>query len=112
MKPSSGVSEDEFSRFLWTLDLTGRDKLDRPAIGLVLLLLKDLFLGQLPLGGEVSVGRGAFRGATADVKLFEGGSSKTWAIESIDAADALRVVEGDPTELQSYVESLFEESVT
>ncbi len=42
----------------------GRDS----EIGLLLLLLKDLWTGDLPLGGESSVGRGRLHGKRADVK--------------------------------------------
>ena len=38
-------------------------------IGLLLLVLKDLWLGDLPLGGEASVGRGRLRGKTATLSL-------------------------------------------
>lgn len=36
-------------------------------IGLMLLLLKDLWVGDLPLGGEVSVGRGRLAGRVAQI---------------------------------------------
>ena len=38
-------------------------------IGLLLLMLKDLWTGDLTLGGESSVGRGRLRGVEADLKL-------------------------------------------
>lgn len=38
-------------------------------IGLLLLTLKDLWTRDLPLGGEVSVGRGRLQGLTATVKI-------------------------------------------
>jgi CRISPR/Cas system CSM-associated protein Csm3 (group 7 of RAMP superfamily) len=37
-------------------------------IGLLLLVLKDLWLGDLPLGGEASIGRGRLRGVSATVR--------------------------------------------
>ena len=40
-------------------------------IGLLLLVLKDLWTGDLPLGGESSVGRGRLRGLSANLKLGE-----------------------------------------
>lgn len=43
-------------------------RLDKPQdheIGLLLLVLKDLWTGDLPLGGESSVGRGRLRGVSA-----------------------------------------------
>ena len=44
--------------------------------GLVLLLLKDLLTGDLPVGGTSSVGRGVFRG-TATVKMKIDGKDHT-----------------------------------
>lgn len=38
-------------------------------IGLLLLVLKDLWLGDLPLGGEAAIGRGRLRGQTAKLRL-------------------------------------------
>jgi CRISPR/Cas system CSM-associated protein Csm3 (group 7 of RAMP superfamily) len=46
-------------------------------IGLLLLLLKDLWTGDLPLGGEASVGRGRLRGMEATLTVRE----KSWTIE-------------------------------
>ena len=40
-------------------------------IGLILLVLKDLWTGDLPLGGEQSVGRGRLRGRKATFTLYE-----------------------------------------
>ena len=47
-----------------TLDLTLRDPQDAE-LGLLLLLLKDLWTGDLPIGGESSVGRGRLNGLDA-----------------------------------------------
>lgn len=44
--------------------------------GLMLLVLKDLWTGDLPLGGESSVGRGRLRGKKATIE-YDG---KTWTI--------------------------------
>lgn len=46
-------------------------------IGLLLLLLKDLWTGDLPLGGESSVGRGRLKGKKATLTLAE----TVWQIE-------------------------------
>lgn len=40
-------------------------------IGLLLLLLKDLWTSDLPLGGEASIGRGRLRGVTAEIKISQ-----------------------------------------
>lgn len=42
-------------------------KPENAQIGLLLLLLKDLWTGDLPLGGEASVGRGRLRGLNAEL---------------------------------------------
>ncbi|MCC7493723.1 MAG: hypothetical protein IT204_15315 [Fimbriimonadaceae bacterium] len=45
----------------------------RPAeIGLLLQVLKDLWTGDLPLGGEVGVGRGRLQGSAAGLELHPG----------------------------------------
>ncbi len=49
-------------------------------IGLLLLLLKDLWTGDLPLGGESSVGRGRLRGVEAELTLNEPEKVTTWEI--------------------------------
>lgn len=60
-----------------TLDLTLRDP--RPAeIGLLLLLLKDLWTGDLPVGGESGVGRGRLKGCSALLTTQQG----TWKLTS------------------------------
>ncbi len=60
-------------------------------VGLLLLLLKDLWTGDLPLGGESSVGRGRLQGKSA--ALHYGG--KTWMLESVDGA--IRLAEPNET---------------
>ncbi|MFN5861655.1 MAG: RAMP superfamily CRISPR-associated protein, partial [Pseudanabaena sp.] len=45
-------------------------------IGLLLLLLKDLWTGDLPIGGESSIGRGRLQGIHADICYQE----KKWTI--------------------------------
>lgn len=50
-------------------------------VGLVLLLLKDLWTGDLPLGGEVSVGRGRLCGTSATVvRRRPGVAAQTWTV--------------------------------
>jgi CRISPR/Cas system CSM-associated protein Csm3 (group 7 of RAMP superfamily) len=51
-----------------SIDLSLRDP--KPSdIGLLLLLLKDLWTGDLPLGGESSIGRGRLQGVEASITL-------------------------------------------
>ncbi len=66
-------------------------------IGLLLLLLKDLWTGDLPLGGESSVGRGRLRGIRATLKL----AAQTWELEQVD--ERIEVRAGDKHALESYV---------
>lgn len=66
-------------------------------IGLLLLLLKDLWTGDLPLGGESSVGRGRLRGIQATLKLAD----QTWELEQVD--ERIEVRTGDKHTLESYV---------
>jgi CRISPR/Cas system CSM-associated protein Csm3 (group 7 of RAMP superfamily) len=65
-------------------------------IGLVLLLLKDLWTGDLPLGGEVGVGRGRLRGQQATL-TYDG---QIWQLGQED--DRL-VVQGDKSVLEDFV---------
>jgi CRISPR/Cas system CSM-associated protein Csm3 (group 7 of RAMP superfamily) len=74
-------------------------------IGLLLLLLKDLWTKDLPLGGEASVGRGRLKGRSASLTYQPGGQPQlTWKIESREN-DALWIA-GDKTTLESYVAAL------
>ena len=70
-------------------------------IGLVLLLLKDLWTGDLPLGGESSVGRGRLQGKRAEITF---GAHK-WTIEGGDALS----VTGDQQQLEGYVSAFTQE---
>ncbi len=65
--------------------------------GLLLLVLKDLWTGDLPLGGESSVGRGRLRGKFAKVIYGD----KMWTI-STDGGDGL-VIQGARHELERWV---------
>lgn len=59
------------------LDLTLRDPKDAE-LGLLLLLLKDLWTGDLPIGGESSVGRGRLKGIDAELKMGQ----ETWVFKA------------------------------
>lgn len=75
-------------------------------VGLLLLLLKDLWTGFLPVGGEASVGRGRFAGKEATLDW----NSRSWTIQQTD--DGLTVMVDDEsivdaqTELQTAVAAL------
>lgn len=65
-------------------------------IGLLLLVLKDLWTGDLPLGGESSVGRGRLRGLHAEI---QDGKQKKWTLAQQDD----KLIVSDPDELERYV---------
>jgi len=71
-------------------------------IGLLLLLLKDLWTGDLALGGESSVGRGRLRGKQATITYDD----KTWTLT--DQAGKMALGEGDRqlSELEGFVTAL------
>ncbi len=68
-------------------------------IGLLLLALKDLWTGDLPLGGERSVGRGRLRGRYAIISLA-GAEPASWELN--DEGGRLQVT-GDEKRLNDYV---------
>jgi CRISPR/Cas system CSM-associated protein Csm3 (group 7 of RAMP superfamily) len=70
-------------------------------IGLLLLVLKDLWTGDLPLGGESSVGRGRLHGQTAKL----GYNGKTWQINR--STNGL-TISGTKDDLEAYVKTLWE----
>lgn len=73
-------------------------------IGLLLLLLKDLWTGDLPLGGEISVGRGRLKGKCATLTRRQDGQEETWTITA--KGDALDVSEADRKPLEQFVTAL------
>lgn len=69
-------------------------------IGLLLLVLKDLWTGDLPVGGESSVGRGRLQGQSATLQHKD----QQWVLS---VAEKEFKIEGDKTELQKkYVSAL------
>ncbi|MBX0331376.1 hypothetical protein K2Z83_27370 [Oscillochloris sp. ZM17-4] len=77
-------------------------------IGLLLLLLKDLWTGDLALGGEASVGRGRLSGkqATLTLQTPELDEPQTWTIRDDDGR---LQVDGDQAALETYVTALSQE---
>ncbi|MGB8686086.1 MAG: RAMP superfamily CRISPR-associated protein [Microcoleus sp.] len=53
-------------------------------IGLLLLLLKDLWTSDLPVGGESSIGRGRLKGIKADLIRHHPQNPKQWQITQSD----------------------------
>lgn len=68
-------------------------------VGLLLLLLKDLWTGDLPLGGGSSVGRGRLRGEQATLTY----SGTSWTL--IQRDDGTLHVEGDKVRLEQFVQA-------
>jgi len=72
-------------------------------IGLLLLLLKDLWTGDLPLGGEAGIGRGRLRGLEA--RLFcknSGRVEREWLLRETTGNQL--IIEGElSNELEKYV---------
>jgi CRISPR/Cas system CSM-associated protein Csm3 (group 7 of RAMP superfamily) len=73
-------------------------------IGLLLLLLKDLWTGDLPLGGEISVGRGRLRGKSCSL-VYRNGQEQTWKLLA-NGTNGLKVEQGQPEGLENYVNKL------
>jgi CRISPR/Cas system CSM-associated protein Csm3 (group 7 of RAMP superfamily) len=57
---------------------------DDSEIGLLLLLLKDLWTSDLPVGGESSIGRGRLKGIKADLHWHHPDNPKQWEIREED----------------------------
>ena len=64
--------------------------------GLILLVLKDLWNGDLPIGGEKAIGRGLLNGIKADIISKEGNFKIIQERENIK-------IEGDKSKLDSYL---------
>ncbi|MCL6448963.1 MAG: hypothetical protein K6U04_12575 [Armatimonadetes bacterium] len=76
-------------------------------IGLLLLLLKDLWTGDLPVGGEAGIGRGRLRGFWAKAELVcHGAQNEKW--EFVQNGGKLSV-SGDVERLEAFVRALGEE---
>ncbi|WP_242044388.1 RAMP superfamily CRISPR-associated protein [Anabaena azotica] len=74
-------------------------------VGLLLLLLKDLWTGDLPVGGTSSIGRGRLQGKDATITLRREEKTETFTIEK--SSDNLVV--SDAKSLQEFVSALNEE---
>jgi len=70
-------------------------------VGLLLLVLKDLWTGDLPLGGESSVGRGRMSGICATLEY----DSQTWEFTQKGAQIEIK---GNASALESFVSALKE----
>ncbi len=72
-------------------------------VGLLLLLLKDLWTGDLALGGESSIGRGRLKGKRATLTY----NGACWTLTRRD--DDTIHVEGDRDRLEQFVQAFVEE---
>lgn len=69
--------------------------------GLALFLLKDLWMGQVALGGDKSIGRGYLTGRCADIRFQKDGKRQQWRLE-----EKGQVTSGDPAVLEAYAAAL------
>lgn len=78
----------------------------RREVGLLLLLLKDLWTGDLPVGGENSVGRGRLRGIAAKLHWKDHALdlNETWTLSR--AEDGLKIPEEAREPLENAVSAL------
>ncbi len=87
-------------------------KPEKAEIGLLLLLLKDLWTGDLPIGGESSVGRGRLRGVSATLRRSQPDRQTQWTIEEVNGElDVKRDgrADGADQSLQEFVTALSDE---
>jgi CRISPR/Cas system CSM-associated protein Csm3 (group 7 of RAMP superfamily) len=73
-------------------------------MGLLLLLLKDLWTEDLPLGGESSVGRGRLQGRRAELAV-RNGEMQEWVITAA-SPNQINFEKGEPAALQKFVDAL------
>lgn len=103
-QPVFGIGEGETGTTL-SLKLRLRNPCDAE-IGLLLLLLKDLWTGDLPLGGQISIGRGRLRGISAALTRCGADREKqTWTITAHGKPRSpdIRITAGDAQTLEEFV---------
>ncbi len=104
-QPVWGREAGQAGQALMQLDLSLRQPAENgaadfaAAAGLLLLVLKDLWTGDLALGGESSVGRGRLRGQQATLTL----GSRRWVLAA--AQDGGLSIIGEKTELEAWVKA-------
>lgn len=69
-------------------------------IGLILLILKDLWVGDLAIGGEKSIGRGVLQGISADICIGKQN------ISIYKDRETLKIENGTADDLERYVQAL------
>jgi CRISPR/Cas system CSM-associated protein Csm3 (group 7 of RAMP superfamily) len=75
-------------------------------IGLLLQVLKDLWTGDLPIGGSSSVGRGYLRGIQADLFYKEKSREQEWSISQPQPDKPLQVTGNSRDALEKFAEAL------
>ncbi len=80
---------------------------DNHEIGLLLLLIKDLWTGDLPVGGTSSIGRGRLQGKEAKITLRKLQKTTIWTISQASKDEPLSV--NDAASLEKFVAALNEE---
>lgn len=75
--------------------------------GLLLLLLKDLWTEDLPLGGEASVGRGRLRGKWA--RLTSQAAAQADLVWQLQQREGRLAIDGSPQEMQACVDALWQQ---
>ncbi len=76
-------------------------------IGLLLLILKDLWTADLPIGGKSSIGRGRLSGKKANL-VYKHKDHKTQEWTIVQGKDELETT-GDKTQLENYVQCFCKE---
>lgn len=79
------------------------EKAQKSEVGLLLLLLKDLWISDLPLGGESSIGRGLLTGQKAELHF----DYLTWNLDAVE--DAIHISGAPAARLQDYVNAFNQE---
>ncbi len=85
-------------------------KLDEPRdyeIGLLLQIIKDMWLGDLTIGGGTGIGRGVLHGLTARLFLQRNGAVTEWRFRQ--AGGKLVFETGTPESLNAFATILYEE---
>ena len=82
---------------------------DKDEMGLLLLLLKDLCTGDLPIGGTSSIGRGRLQGVEATISWQQPGNSQhKWKISQEN--DKITITNEDRAILEDFVKKFVEEA--
>ena len=72
--------------------------------GLILLLLKDLWTGDLPLGGNSNIGRGRLIGVKANLTEIKSGIETVWGLNSGEP-DTGMIMTDNTASLEEYVQA-------